>query len=75
LRSGWVIAFPVLLGLMTLFFFNLHQYWARAGSDISRIASPTVIIIFNLTVILAYAVFAGILAWKRKAAFRSMPLK
>ena len=33
--------------------------------------SPTVIIIFNLVGVLVYAVFAGILAWKRKGGFRS----
>jgi RNA polymerase sigma factor (sigma-70 family) len=67
LRSGWMIIFPVLAGLMTLFFFNRQQYLAQAGSEISRVASPTTIIIFNLAVILAYAVFVGILVWKRKS--------
>ena len=66
LRSNWIIAFPVLMGLMTLFFFNFHQYLAQAGSDVSNIVSPTVVISFNLVVVLAYAVFAGILVWMRK---------
>jgi Ca2+/Na+ antiporter len=75
LRSGGIITFPVLAGLMTLFFFNRQQYWAQAGSDVSNIASPTVVIVFNLVVVLAYAAFIGILAWKRKTTFRSIPLK
>jgi hypothetical protein len=71
LRSSWFVVFPVLLGLMTLFFFNRQQYLAQAGSDVSRIASPIEFFTFNLVVVLAYAAFAGILAWKRKALFRS----
>ena len=66
LRSGWIITFPVLAGLMTLFFFNRQQYLARAGQDISSIASPAVIVSFNLAVILVYAAFVGILVWRRK---------
>ena len=66
LRSGWIITFPVLAGLMTLFFFNRQQYLAQAGSDVSHLAPPAVVIGFNLTVILAYAVFAGILVWLRR---------
>ena len=75
LRSGWVVVFPIIIGLITLFFFNLHQYQAQAGSGVSSIASPTEVFTFNLVVVLAYVAFVGILAWKRKAAFRSMPLK
>jgi hypothetical protein len=71
LRSGRMRAFPVLMGLMTLYSFNFQQYQARASSDVSRIASPTEVIIFNLVVVLAYAVFVGILAGKRKREFRS----
>ena len=66
LRSGAFIVFPILAGLMTLFFFNRQQYLAQAGSDVARIAPPAVVIGFNLTVILAYAVFAGILVWLRR---------
>jgi RNA polymerase sigma factor (sigma-70 family) len=71
LRSSWFVVFPVLVGLMTLFFFNRQQYLAQAASDVSRIASPIEFFTFNLVVVLAYAAFAGILAWKRKALFRS----
>jgi Na+/phosphate symporter len=71
LRSSWFVVFPVLVGLMTLFFFNRQQYLAQAGSDVSRIASPTEFFTFNLVVVLAYAAFVGILAWTRKALFRS----
>jgi hypothetical protein len=66
LRSGWVVVFPIMMGLMTLFFFNLHRYQAQAGSDASSVASPIVVIIFNLVVVFSYATFIAILAWKRK---------
>ena len=67
LRSGWIIiTFPVLMGLMTLFFFNRQQYLAQAGSDVSHTVSPAEVFAFNLVVVLAYAVFAGLLVWKRK---------
>ena len=75
LRSGWVFASPIIMGLMTLFSFNFHQYQAQAGSDAATIASPAEVLTFNLAVVLAYAAFVGIVVWKRKAAFRSMPLK
>jgi RNA polymerase sigma factor (sigma-70 family) len=75
LRSGWVFASPIIMGLATLFSFNFHQYQAQAGSDASTIALPAEVFTFNLVVVLAYAAFIGILVWKRKAAFRSMPLK
>ena len=63
------------MGLMTLFFFNRQQYLAQASSEVSRIASPTEAFTFNLVVVLAYAVFIGILIWKRKGEFRSRSLK
>jgi RNA polymerase sigma factor (sigma-70 family) len=66
LRPGWVVVFPIMMGLMTLFFFNLHRYQAQAGSDASSVASPIVVIIFNLVVVFSYATFIAILAWKRK---------
>jgi RNA polymerase sigma factor (sigma-70 family) len=66
LRSGWIVAFPVLAALMTLFFFNRQQYLARAGADDFRMASPAILIGFNLAVILAYAAFIGILVWLRR---------
>jgi RNA polymerase sigma factor (sigma-70 family) len=71
LRSGWVFASPIIIGLITLFLFNLHQYQAQAGSDDSSIASPTEVCAFNLVTGLAYAAFIGILAWKRNTEFRS----
>jgi RNA polymerase sigma factor (sigma-70 family) len=73
LRSGWVIAMPLLIGVMTLFLFNLHQYQAQAAADVSRIASPAEIIAFNFAVVLAYAAFTGIIVWKRKTESRSAP--
>src|SRR5208282_2061832 len=66
LRSGWVVIAPVLMGLMTLFIFNLHQYQAQTGSNDSPLASPAEIFTFNLVVVLAYAAFLGILVWKRR---------
>jgi len=66
LRSGWVFVSPILMGLMTLFFFNLHQYQAQTGSDALIIASPAEVFTFNLVVTMAYAAFVGILVWKRK---------
>jgi cbb3-type cytochrome oxidase subunit 3 len=71
LRSGWIITFPVLIGLMTLFFFNRQQYLARAGSDVAHTISPTEIFIFNLVVVLAYAAFVGTLVWMRKRSSSS----
>jgi hypothetical protein len=75
LRSGWVVFFPVLMGLMTLFFFNLHQYQAKASANASGIASPTEVLKFNLAVTLAYAALIGYLVWKRQAVFRQVPTK
>lgn len=66
LRSGWLVIFPVSIGLMTLFLFNRQQYLARAGSDVSYIVSPAEVVTFNLVVTLAYASLVGILVWKRK---------
>jgi hypothetical protein len=75
LRSAWFVYYPVLMGLLTLFFFNYHQYLARTDSDISRIASAAEVVTFNLVVALAYAAFVGIVVWKRKALFRQAPQK
>jgi hypothetical protein len=75
LRSSWFVVFSVLAGLATLLFFNFYQYQAQMGSDVSRTASPTEVFTFNLVVALAYTVFVGILVWKRKTTFRSMPLE
>jgi RNA polymerase sigma factor (sigma-70 family) len=66
LRSGWVFVSPIIMGLMTLFFFNLHHYQAQTGSDALIIASPAEVFTFNLVVTMAYAAFVGILVWKRK---------
>ena len=70
-RSGWTITFPVLMGVMTLFFFDRQQYLAQASLDISTAASQTEVITFNLVVVLAYAMLVGILAWKCKNKFGS----
>ena len=70
LRSAWFVYYPVLMGLLTLLVFNYHQYLARTSSDPSRIASSAEVFTFNLVVLLAYAAFVGMVAWKRKALFR-----
>ena len=75
LRSAWFVVFPVIVGLLALFFFNCHQYLARTSRDISHIASPAENITFNLATVLAYAAFIGILVWKRKSAIPSTPQK
>ncbi len=69
LRSHFFVVFPVIVGLLTIFFFNYYQYLARTSSDISRIASPAEVFSFNLVVVVAYATFVGIVIWKRRAAF------
>jgi RNA polymerase sigma factor (sigma-70 family) len=70
LRSSWVVVSPILMGLMTLCVFNLHQYQAQAGTDAASSASPEETFVFNLVVVSAYAAFVGIiLAWKRKESF------
>jgi RNA polymerase sigma factor (sigma-70 family) len=71
LRSGWVVASPIFFGLITLWAFNLKQHQAHAGSVISSAASPAAAMVFNVVVILAYALCAGILVWKRKSEFPS----
>jgi RNA polymerase sigma factor (sigma-70 family) len=75
LRAGWFRVFPVLAGLATLLSFNRQQYLALASSDPAHIASPAEVFNFNLMVVLTYAAFIGILVWKRKTEFQSMPLK
>ncbi len=68
LRAGWFVVFPVLLGLLTLFFFNYYQHLARISSDVSRIATPAEVIAFNVAVVLAYAALVGVIVLKRKSA-------
>jgi len=71
LRQSWVVWVPVLMGLMTLFYFNLHQYQARAGADISSAASPAEVFGFNLAIGLAYAVLVGIMIGTRRNELHS----
>ncbi len=72
-RASWFVFFPAMVGLLTLFMFNYRQYLARISSDTSHIASPTVVVVFNLIAVLAYAAFVGLFAWKRRAAMHSTP--
>jgi len=69
LRSAMFVVYPVIVGLLNLFLFNYLQYMARTSSDMPRIASAAEVFTFNLVVVLAYAAFVGIVAWKRRAAF------
>jgi RNA polymerase sigma factor (sigma-70 family) len=75
LRSAWFVYYPVFVGLLNLFLFNYLQYLARMSSDMPSIASAAEVFTFNLVVVLAYAAFVGIVAWKRKALFRQTPQK
>lgn len=70
LRSGWILVFPTIIGLMTMFVFNFHQYDAQSdaqsGPANTNSAPLLVVMAFNFSVVLAYTAFIGVLAWKRK---------
>jgi RNA polymerase sigma factor (sigma-70 family) len=55
------IPMPILCGSMTLFSFNR---WSRAHPDLLSVASSAEVTAFNFIVVLAYALFIGILLWK-----------
>jgi len=74
-RSGWVLVLPVVMCLVTLLIFNLDQYHAQARADISGNTSTVKILVFNAAVVLAYAVLVGVIFWKRRAMFQSLPSK
>jgi RNA polymerase sigma factor (sigma-70 family) len=61
---------PIIIGLCTLWIFNLTQYTAHTvGNKFNRI-SPTGILVFNLVVVLTYAGFIiAMRAWRRKNRF------
>jgi len=65
-RAGWMLASPVVMGLMTLGYFNFQQYQAHASSDASSLLSPAAIITFNLIVVLAYGLIIGMVVRNRK---------
>ena len=65
------IMFPIIIGLMTLFVFDFHQYQLDdVGSDASNFTSPTEVLVFNFVVVLVYTAFSirtiEILAKRRK---------
>jgi hypothetical protein len=60
-----LVCMPIIFGSLSIFSFNLEQHLARAHPSLSSPASPAEVTAYNLVVILAYALFAGILIWKR----------
>jgi RNA polymerase sigma factor (sigma-70 family) len=65
------IMFPIMIGLLTLFIFNIHQDRVDAvASDTANLISPTQVMVFYLAVVLVYTAFTirtmGILAKRRK---------
>jgi hypothetical protein len=72
---GFIIGFPIFMGLMILAFFNWHQYLAHVGADAAQMLSTGEIVTFNLIVTSAYAALIGILIWKRPTAIPSTPQK
>jgi RNA polymerase sigma factor (sigma-70 family) len=64
------IIFPIVIGLMTLFVFDLYQCLANNGLPDPTMASPTEVLVFNLVVVSVYTAFTirtiGILAKRRK---------
>lgn len=65
--QNFPIGVATLLAVMTLFFFNWHQYLARVSNDDASIIDLGNILAFDLVVTIAYAVLAGVLLWKRRA--------
>src|SRR5450756_818306 len=68
-QANWAVV-PVMMGLVTLIFFNFHQYEAQVGAGRSHMASSAEVWIFNSVTVLAYAVLIGTLVWKSRVKFR-----
>jgi RNA polymerase sigma factor (sigma-70 family) len=67
------ILFPIVIGLLTLAVFDLHQSVANSGlHDPTTVASPAEVLVFNLVVVLVYTAFTirtiGILAKRRQSS-------
>jgi RNA polymerase sigma factor (sigma-70 family) len=66
------IIFPMVIGLLTLANFDIHECLLNDGLHDSIIASPTEVVIFNAVIILVYTAFTirtiGILDRRRQAA-------
>jgi RNA polymerase sigma factor (sigma-70 family) len=64
------IMFPILIGLMTLAVFTIHEHWANDGRHDSIILSPNEVLAFFGVVVAVYTAFTirtiGILARRRK---------
>jgi hypothetical protein len=67
-RSPGFFGVPIIMGLCTLLSFNYPQYVAHTVGNAFNRASPSEILVFNLVIVLAYALFIiGIKAWKSKS--------
>jgi hypothetical protein len=64
------IIFPIVVGLITLAVFDVHECLVNDGLHESSMVSPTGVLVFNLVVVLVYTAFTirtiGILAKRRK---------
>jgi hypothetical protein len=75
------VGIALLCGLVTLLVYNQNRYISQiltltqSGKETSKASSPAVAIIFNLVVVLVYAIFIGILVWRRKYKISLMPPK
>jgi RNA polymerase sigma factor (sigma-70 family) len=75
------VGIALLCGLITLLVYNQNRYISQiltltqSGKETSMASSPAVAIIFNFVVVLVYAIFIGILVWKRKNKILALPPK
>ena len=64
------IMFPIVIGLMTLAVFGIHEHWANDGYHDSVMLSPNEVLVFYGVVVAVYTAFTirtiGILAKRRK---------
>ena len=70
-HTGWTVALPAMMGLLTLWIFNAGRYAANSKLTAANGVTPDVVLLFNGTVILAYALFTGFLYWKGRSESRS----
>ena len=67
LRSGWVVASPALIGLLTVFW---HQLPAAARPDLDSTAGSSTGLVYNLVVLVAYGALTAVLVWLRRRELR-----
>jgi RNA polymerase sigma factor (sigma-70 family) len=70
-KLGWRIGLAFGMAAITLLMCNSPQ----SGFQVAGVTSPTVTMIFNAVVVLAYAAFAGFLWWKNRADAKSTTVK